>query len=576
MTAEADNFIADVRDPLVGAVIQDRYRIVRKLGEGGMGRVYEGEHLLVRRRVAIKCLHAQYASNADVLARFLREAQAASSIGHEHIVDVLDMGKLADGSPFMALEFLAGCDLRQALDEAGALPVGRAVRIVRQVCDAVAAAHDKGIVHRDLKPENVFLIQRGDNADFVKVLDFGIAKFHSGDGAARTGTGVMVGTAAYMAPEQIENSRDVDHRADLYSLGVILYVLLAGTTPFQSESIARLAYEVCMVPPPSVLSVRSDVPAELAAVIERLLAKRREDRFQSCADLSAALARFAAHDAPPVRVAGAQAPARDLLFGSMATGPTSYPGDAPTSRPPTPAPTPAPPPAPTPAPHAAPPPGDAIADAAPPRGLPRSAVVGGVAVATALVAVLVAGRMRNQSPPAPPPTVASAVATPVAPAPVAATPITGSERTVHVYVRIEPETATLSVDGQPVANPWDVDLPVSTTPRRIEARAPGYDTWTTEVSLQYAQRVTHRLRALDGAATEPAVSEPAATEPATTSHGHRGRAHDAPPRRAEAAPTPTAPAANAPTPTPPAATPPAAETRPRGRGRLLDIELEPH
>jgi hypothetical protein len=144
-----------------------------------------------------------------------------------------------------------------------------------------------------------------------------------------------------------------------------------------------------------------------------------------------------------------------------------------------------------------------------------------------------------------------------------------------VYVRIEPETATLSVDGQPVANPWDVDLPVSTTPRRIEARAPGHDTWTTEVSLQYAQRVTHRLRALDGAASEPAVSEPAATEPATTSRGHRGRAHDAPPRGAEAAPTPTAPAANAPTPTPPAATPPTAETRPRGRGRLLDIELEP-
>ena len=176
MSDQAADFIADARDPLEGSVVQDRYRIVRRLGEGGMGRVYEGEHLLVKRRVAIKCLHAHYASRPDVLGRFLREAQAASAIGNEHIVDVLDLGKMPDGSPFMAMEFLAGRDLRQTLDELGTLPVGRAARIVRQVCDAVAAAHEKAIVHRDLKPENVFLIQRGDNPDFVKVLDFGIAK----------------------------------------------------------------------------------------------------------------------------------------------------------------------------------------------------------------------------------------------------------------------------------------------------------------------------------------------------------------------------------------------------------------
>ncbi|MBK6534517.1 MAG: serine/threonine protein kinase, partial [Deltaproteobacteria bacterium] len=285
--SDAERLLTEARDPLLGQLIQDRYLVVRKLGEGGMGRVYEAEHTLVKRRMAIKCLHAQYASNSDVLGRFLREAQAAGSIGNEHIVDVIDMGRMADGAPFMALEFLDGRDLADVLKEFGQLPIGRAVRVMRQVCDAVGAAHERGIVHRDLKPENVFLIARGANPDFVKVLDFGIAKFLSGEsGGGRTGTGVMVGTPEYMSPEQIEDTKNVDHRSDLYALGVILYTALAGRPPFRTESIAKLAYEVCTLPPPPIRDARPDLPPALAAVIEQLLAKTPDARIQSAREVS--------------------------------------------------------------------------------------------------------------------------------------------------------------------------------------------------------------------------------------------------------------------------------------------------
>nr|MBK7066680.1 serine/threonine protein kinase [Deltaproteobacteria bacterium] len=320
--SDAERLLTEARDPLLGQVIQDRYLVVRKLGEGGMGRVYEAEHTLVKRRVAIKCLHAQYASNSDVLGRFLREAQAAGSIGNEHIVDVLDMGRMDDGAPFMALEFLDGRDLADVLKEFGQLPIGRAVRVMRQVCDAVGAAHERGIVHRDLKPENVFLVQRGTNPDFVKVLDFGIAKFLSGEGGgARTGTGVMVGTPEYMSPEQIEDTKNVDHRADLYALGVILYTALAGRPPFRTESIAKLAYEVCTLPPPPIRDARPDLPPALAAVIEQLLAKTPDARIQSAREVSERLLPFADLDGEPVRGSAPDSPWSSTILAPVVLPP---------------------------------------------------------------------------------------------------------------------------------------------------------------------------------------------------------------------------------------------------------------
>ena len=198
-------------DPLVGMVLQDRYRIVRKLGEGGMGAVYEGEHILIKRRVAIKCLHSQFAQNPEIVARFHREALAATSIGHQNIIEVTDMGRFDDGSVFMVLEFLNGRDWSHDIDNQGAQPVGKVIEIITQVCEALTAAHAKGIIHRDLKPENVFLINRHGTNNFVKVLDFGISKFKDasgGPGKAMTQTGATLGTPYYMAPEQAQGKKD--------------------------------------------------------------------------------------------------------------------------------------------------------------------------------------------------------------------------------------------------------------------------------------------------------------------------------------------------------------------------------
>ncbi len=376
MTSDAERQLLETHDPLLGQVIQDRYRVIRPLGEGGMGRVYEAEHTLVKRRVAIKCLHAQYAINGEVLGRFLREAQSASSIGNEHIVDVLDMGRLTDGAPFMALEFLEGRDLAKTLQEDGPMSIGRAARIVRQVCEAASAAHAKGIVHRDLKPENIFLIERGGSTDFVKVLDFGIAKVLAGDGsAARTGTGVMVGTPQYMAPEQIEDSKSVDHRADLYAIGGILFASLAGRPVFQSGSVAKLAYEVCMVPPPSILDLRADVPPTLAALVERLLAKLPGDRPQSAREVGEALGAFVALDAPPAPGLVAALPS----FGSIANSKTEHATPAPTRAP------------------------SLVARVdAPSRRVARAAMAAMVVVALALVGGIVAlATRRTPAPPAP-------------------------------------------------------------------------------------------------------------------------------------------------------------------------------
>lgn len=206
MAAERDSPATSNSDPLIGALLADRYRVLRKLGEGGMGRVYEAEHVAIRRKVAVKCLHASYASDAVAVERFHREAIAATSIGNEHIIDVLDMGSLPEGAPFMVLEYLDGRDLADLVESSGPLGIGRAIAIMCQVCEALEASHATGIVHRDLKPENIFRIRRSGGADFVKVLDFGISRFMDGDHRRMTGTGVMMGTPLFMAPEQMEGT----------------------------------------------------------------------------------------------------------------------------------------------------------------------------------------------------------------------------------------------------------------------------------------------------------------------------------------------------------------------------------
>ncbi len=294
-------------DPRVGMVLQDRYRIVRKIGDGGMGAVYEGEHLTIKRRVAIKVLHAQFATNPEIVARFHREAQAATAIGHPNIVEVTDMGRFEDGTSYMVLEYLEGRDWAHDIKQQGPQALGKCVHIISQVCDALEAAHQKGIVHRDLKPENVFLVPFRDDPNFAKVLDFGISKVMDDAVADRslTQTGTALGTPYYMAPEQCQGKKDVDPRADIYSLGVMLFQALTAQYPFDDESYPMLVLKICTEAPPSLTRYRPDVPVEVEHIVNRMLAKHRDHRFARCAEVKAALAPFAAHHAAPVLAADA-------------------------------------------------------------------------------------------------------------------------------------------------------------------------------------------------------------------------------------------------------------------------------
>ncbi|MBI5516390.1 MAG: serine/threonine protein kinase [Deltaproteobacteria bacterium] len=283
----------------VGTVLGDRYRIVRRVGEGGMGTVYEAEHMHINRRVAVKVLHPEYARKAEIVERFELEARAAGSIGHEHIVEVMDFGT-HEQVPYIAMEFLHGENLADVVERVRVLPVEIAAAIVGQVLAALAAAHAKGIVHRDLKPENVFLQRRGHgDPDVVKLLDFGISKFTGDENAVQrslTRTGVLMGTPVYMSPEQALARKDVDHRADLYAAGVLLYLLVTGRLPFDAESHAELLMAIVYRKPPPTPPTEIDptLPKALEDIIFKALEADREQRFPSAAEFLDALRPFGA------------------------------------------------------------------------------------------------------------------------------------------------------------------------------------------------------------------------------------------------------------------------------------------
>jgi predicted Ser/Thr protein kinase len=275
------------RDPLLGQIIADRFRIVSKLGVGGMGAVYEAEHRYIQKRVALKLLRPEITSNPDALARFQREALAASTIGHENIVAIDDFGRLPDGQVYLTMEYLDGEPLNRAMRRAQ-LPVDQMIDVLLQTCHGLAAAHAKGIIHRDMKPENIFLVEGGRK---VKILDFGIAKVTRGPSDTNlTKTGAIFGTPNYMAPEQALGKR-VDHRVDVYSMGIILFEMLAGTVPFRSDSfVAILTQHVTKDPvPPSKLAPGRTVPLELERVALRAIAKSPNERFQDMGEFVAAL-----------------------------------------------------------------------------------------------------------------------------------------------------------------------------------------------------------------------------------------------------------------------------------------------
>jgi serine/threonine protein kinase len=281
-------------DPLLGQVLADSYEVMRVLGEGGMGRVYEARHTrLPGKRFAIKFLYADLARQPEVVTRFQREAEAASGISHPNVLDVHDVNVTADGQPYIVSELLKGEELGEYIERAGKVPVAEAIRIVRQICKALGAAHATGVVHRDVKPENVFLtgdVARPESST-VKVIDFGISKVAQAGGESLTKTGVVMGTPDYMAPEQARGDR-VDARADIYAVGAILYRALTGKKPFEGLDPMATLTAVLVQEPGRPTVVNPDVPLALELVIQRAMAKDPKDRYQSMAELERELSAF--------------------------------------------------------------------------------------------------------------------------------------------------------------------------------------------------------------------------------------------------------------------------------------------
>jgi serine/threonine-protein kinase len=287
-TALVDADAADAHDPFLGRQLAETYQLMRKLGAGGMGSVYEARHIRLETSFAIKFLRPELAINEEMLARFHREARAASQLKHPHILEVFDVNKTPDNLHYIVQEYLDGKPLSAVLEEQGTLPVARGAAIVAQVCDALAAAHAKGIVHRDIKPENLFLVRKDDYHDFVKVLDFGIAKMQEGR-AKLTQAAQVMGTPDYISPEQASSAGEVDFRSDIYSLGVVVYRIFTGRLPYEIDNPALALHAVTSQDPVPPSQRRPDLPREIEAVIQRAMMRQPAARFQSMTELKDAL-----------------------------------------------------------------------------------------------------------------------------------------------------------------------------------------------------------------------------------------------------------------------------------------------
>jgi len=316
--------MSDASAPVsVGEMLAGKYRIDRVLGAGGMGVVVAATHVQLDQRVAIKFLLPQALASADVVARFQREARAAVKIQSEHVARVIDVGVLESGAPYMVMEYLEGNDLAHRIAAEGALSVGEAVRYVLEACEALAEAHAAGIVHRDLKPANLFLARRADKTSMVKVLDFGISKVSSSGGASQggmTSTQAVMGSPYYMSPEQLMSAKHVDARADVWSLGIVLYESLVGSPPYLGDTMPEIVAQILQAPVPSVSARRSDVPAQVDRIVATCLAKDPSARYRDVGALARDLAALAPDGARSVdrisRVLGsspdpAPAPATD-------------------------------------------------------------------------------------------------------------------------------------------------------------------------------------------------------------------------------------------------------------------------
>ena len=305
--------LQNVDDPLLGQTLAEKYLIEQLIKRGGMGSIYRGKHVMMEKTVAVKVLRPSLAGDDVVVARFSREAKAASRISHPHAVSVTDFGEAENGVVFLVMEYLEGRTLKDLIRSEGAMTLDRAVEIVRQVSGALDAAHQQGVIHRDLKSENIMLTQTN-GGDWAKVLDFGIAKIQQPEGVRDndiTAANLVIGTPQYMSPEQCSQAGPIDARSDVYSLGVIVFEMLAGRVPFTGESPTVIMMKQVGDEPPSILDQRPDLPVSIDNLIKKALAKQPSERFQTAGALSEALTQAA--DEAGAAVSAKPAPVADTV-----------------------------------------------------------------------------------------------------------------------------------------------------------------------------------------------------------------------------------------------------------------------
>lgn len=279
--------------PKVGDVIAGKYRLDKVAGEGGMGVVYAATHLVLKQTVAVKVLLPSAATSEAVVERFAREAQAAARIQSEHVARVMDAGSLASGAPFLVMEFLDGCDLEELLKLQGTLPLAEVADYLLQALEALAHAHAVGIVHRDLKPANLFLACRPDGSNAIKMLDFGISKAMTSKPEEKVLTGqAVLGSPVYMSPEQLRNAKEIDPRADLWSLGVVTYELLSGAPPFDGDGVGEIFAAILEKDPTPLHELVPNVPKEFSDIVAKCLQRKVDERWPSAAELARAVAKF--------------------------------------------------------------------------------------------------------------------------------------------------------------------------------------------------------------------------------------------------------------------------------------------
>jgi eukaryotic-like serine/threonine-protein kinase len=474
------------------------YRVLRLLGEGGMGVVYLAQHPVIGRKVAIKLLHAALARDPDIVSRFFNEARAIHMIAHENIVEILDFGQTADGQPYFIMEHLEGESLSEAVGR-GPMPIDQVEAIGAQMCRALGAAHGKGIVHRDLKPHNVQLCTRSDGSATdgslqVKILDFGVAKIPATpDGAqtVKTRTGSLMGTPLYMSPEQCKGAGVLDHRTDIYSLGVMLFEMIAGRPPFTAEGVGELFAKHMLEEPPSLLELAPATPPHMAAAVMKALAKEPADRFQSMDEFRKALIGEVKLPALPAQAGGRRPELGSAHASSTRTATTLSSATSELD--------------------------DALAAPARTRKL---AIAGGAAVAAVLLIWLL---MPKKHPTAANPPVAASPPTPAAMPQQAAgkTETATAGQTVTIRFETDPPGAHVldDKDGKDLgAVPIEVQLPKGGEAAKYKLRLAGY----REVPLTATPTADRTLHVVLDKVPPPAATT-AASDPAKHRPAHRAK-----------------------------------------------------